>query len=359
MVVTEYITKNWELILILLGFTISLISTVFLEKKTIARMYALIVEVLALSILVFAEFYMTDHDGDSMLRSVLIAIRYSTTPFLVAQIIITIVHKHRWYVFIPATVSAVINFISVPTGIVFSINEAGKMVRGPLSLLPYAMVGVYCAYLIFLMTRHSNKQTTERVPIIFFGFAFLSGIILPFLIGSEYSQLFCSTIAIAMFIYYVFSILQVTKKDPLTGLLNRQAYYSDISGEPEEISALVSIDMNGLKAINDTEGHEAGDKAISTIAECFFRATKRRQTVYRIGGDEFVIVCRKVPEEEVIELTKRIHQLVGETPYSCSVGYGYSKDGKKPIDDLLRESDESMYFEKQQYYEKTGKARRT
>ena len=358
MIVTEYITKNWELIMILLGFTISLISTVFLEKKTIMRMYVLIVEVLTLSILVFAEFYLADKGLNRTVRAVLIAVRYSATPFLVAQIVYTIVHRHRWYVFIPATVSAAINFISIPTGIVFRINEANKMVRGPLGLLPYVMVGVYGAYLIYVMSRNSNKQTAERVPVLFFCLAFLSGLIMPFLIGSEYSRLYCSTIAIAMFVYYVFSILQVTKKDPLTGLLNRQAYYSDISNDPEEITALVSIDMNGLKTINDTEGHEAGDKAISAIADCFFRAAKRRQTVYRIGGDEFVIVCRKVSEEEVIELTKRIHQLVDETSYSCSVGYGFSGDGKKPIDDLLRESDESMYFEKQQYYESTGKARR-
>lgn len=359
MIVTEFITQNWELILILLGFTISLISTVFLEKKIIMRMYALIVEVLILSIIVFAEFHMADIGEHKMVRAILIAVRYSATPFLVAQIIITIIHKHRWYVFIPVIISTIINFISIPTGIVFRINESNKMVRGPLGLLPYVMVGVYCAYLLFLMIKHSSKQTTESVPIIFFAFAFLSGLILPFLIGSDYSQLYCSTIAIAMFVYYVFSILQVTKKDPLTGLLNRQAYYSDISSEPEEISALVSIDMNGLKTINDNEGHEAGDKAISTIADCFIRAAKRRQTVYRIGGDEFVIVCRKVSEDEVIELTKRIHQFVDETSYSCSVGYGYSKDGKKPIDELLSESDANMYSEKQKYYIKTGKERRT
>ena len=173
---------------------------------------------------------------------------------------------------------------------------------------------------------------------------------MPFLIGSDYSQLFCATIAISMFVYYVFLILQVTKKDPLTGLLNRQAYYSDTSNEPEEITALVSIDMNGLKKINDNEGHIAGDKAISTLANCFLRAVKRKQSVYRIGGDEFVIVCRKAPEKDVIELTKRIHRLVAETPYSCSVGYGYSSDGKKSIDELLSESDENMYAEKQQYY---------
>ena len=231
------------------------------------------------------------------------------------------------------------------------------MVRGPLGLLPYIMVGFYCIFLLVLMIIHSSKQSTERVPIIFFCFAFFSGIVMPFLIGKEYAQLFCTTIAISMFVYYVFSILQVTKKDPLTGLLNRQAYYADISNDPEEISALISIDMNGLKTINDTEGHKAGDLAISTIAGCFLRAAKRKQLVYRVGGDEFVVVCRKVSEEEVIALTKRIHQQVDATKYSCSVGYSYSHDGKKPIDELLSESDANMYAEKQQYYKKTGKSR--
>ena len=139
---------------------------------------------------------------------------------------------------------------------------------------------------------------------------------------------------------------------------NRQAYYADISSEPEDISALISIDMNGLKTINDTEGHTAGDKAISTIASCFLRAAKRKQFVYRVGGDEFVVVCRKVSEEEVINLTKRIHEQVNATPYSCSIGYSYSTDGKKPIDQLLSESDANMYAEKQLYYKANNKAPR-
>ena len=149
------------------------------------------------------------------------------------------------------------------------------------------------------------------------------------------------------------------EKDPLTGLLNRQAYYADISSEPEEISALVSIDMNGLKIINDTEGHTAGDLAISTFADCFLRAAKRRQTVYRVGGDEFVVVCRKVSEEDVINLTRRIHEEVKSTKYSCSIGYSYSSDGKRPIDELLSESDANMYAEKQIYYKENKKAVRT
>lgn len=357
MAATEYVVQNWALILVLLGFTASLISTVFLEKKIVIRMYALVAETFILSILVFIEFYLADFSEYRLIRTVLIAVRYSATPFLIAQIIFTIIKRQKWFVFIPAIVLTIIDFISIPTGVVFRIDETDTMVRGPLGLLPYIMVGFYCIFLLVLMIMHSSKQSTERVPIIFFCFAFFSGIILPFLIGKEYAQLFCTTIAISMFVYYVFSILQVTKKDPLTGLLNRQAYYADISNDPEEISALISIDMNGLKTINDTEGHKAGDVAISTIAGCFLRAAKRKQLVYRVGGDEFVVVCRKVSEEEVIALTKRIHQQVDATKYSCSVGYSYSHDGKKPIDELLSESDANMYAEKQQYYKKTGKSR--
>ena len=359
MIVTDYVVQNWALILVLLGFATSLISTVFLEKKTVFRMYVLIIEVALLSIVVFVEFHLAETGENQTLRAILIAIRYSATPLIVAQIIYTLIKKRKWLVYIPCAILAVIDFISVPTGIVFSLDAAGTMHRGVLGLLPYIVVGAYCLLLVVFMIVHSSQNSSEKIPIVYFCFAFAAGIIMPFLIGKEYAQLFCATIAISVFVYYVFSILQVTKRDPLTGLLNRQAYYSDISTDPEDISALVSIDMNGLKTINDNEGHLAGDTAISTIASCFLKATKRRQLVYRIGGDEFVIVCRKISEDDVIKLTKRIHELVDATQYSCSVGYSYSHDGKKSIDELLSESDANMYYEKQLYYQKTNKTQRT
>ena len=70
---------------------------------------------------------------------------------------------------------------------------------------------------------------------------------------------------IALFIYHVFSILQLTKKDALTGLLNRQAYYGETSRSFKDITAIISLDMNGLKKINDTYGHDAGDEALITL----------------------------------------------------------------------------------------------
>jgi len=176
--------------------------------------------------------------------------------------------------------------------------------------------------------------------------------------GKEYSKVFCPTVAVAIFVYYVFLILQLTKKDPLTGLLNRQAYYAAIKNHKKDITGVVSIDMNGLKTINDNEGHIAGDQALITLADCFKKSISGRRLVYRIGGDEFIIVCRKTSEKELIELVDDIKTNVSETKYSCSVGYCYSSSDKETLEDMVKISDKMMYQDKAKYYKTTGIDRR-
>ncbi len=357
MSITEYIANNWILILVLLGFAISLVSTVFMEQKTIRRLFVLIVEVFLLSILVYVEFGIAGSTEYRTLRIILMAVRYSATPFLIAQTIYAVVRGQKWYIFIPAAVVGLINLISIFTGIVFALDDANKLQRGPLGMLPFVAAGAYCAFMVIMLIRHSSKQRTEIVPIIFFAGAFASGLLLPFVIGSDFAQIFCSTIAVSIFVYYVFTILQLTKRDALTGLLNRQAYYADVRNEPENISALVSVDMNGLKTINDNEGHLAGDEALSTLADCFIRAARSRFRVYRVGGDEFVIVCRRCSEDDVISLCSRIRDEAAKTRYSCSTGYCMSDGSGRSTDDLLKASDEKMYAAKEKYYQENGKAR--
>ena len=157
---------------------------------------------------------------------------------------------------------------------------------------------------------------------------------------------------------YEFSLLQLTKKDQLTGVLNRQAFYADTAISPEEITALVSVDMNGLKNINDTRGHAAGDEALCTLALCLLRAERKGQYVYRTGGDEFVIVCRNADQSDVLQLIERIRKNVAETDYSCAIGYSCAAEGEKTFDNMLRESDEMMYAEKAEYYQNSGRDRR-
>lgn len=345
------------MLLLLNAFAVLLKTTVFLEKKTVRRMYYLIFSVFLLSISVFLEFYLEAFEEFRNVRIVLMAVRYSATPFIIALILFTLVKKARWYVFIPAVAVAILNFISIFTGIVFSLSESGTLIRGPLGYLPFIGVGVYGVVLVYVLFRQSNKQATEIIPILFLSFAFASGLVLPFVLGRDYSQIFCTTIVIALFVYYVFSILQLTKKDALTGLLNRQAYYADVKDNQKDITALVSIDMNGLKEINDTEGHAAGDEALVTLALCFMRAAKPKQSIYRVGGDEFVIICRRTSENEAKQLLERIAKNVSGTKYSCAIGYSYAPGGTKEIDDMLKESDDMMYAEKARHYLHSGEKR--
>ncbi len=346
----EFLIQNWAQILILIAFAIMLKTTVFLERRWIRRMYILIVAIFALSIIVFVEFRLEDTGGDRMWRIVLMSIRYSATPFIIAHVIYTLVKKLRWFVFIPALALAAVDIVSIFTGIVFSVDESYEFHRGPLGYLPFIVAGLYSVVLIVTLIRRSNKQKSEIIPIVFLACALGSGLIFPFIFGKEYAQIFCTTISVALFVYYVFSILQLTKKDSLTGLMNRQAYYADTAYEPKEISAIVSIDMNGLKKTNDTQGHAAGDEALVTLALCFHRALKRKQVAYRVGGDEFIIVCRQTSHNEVVQLVERIKKNVSETKYSCSIGYSYDANSEKDVETLLKESDEKMYAEKAAYY---------
>ena len=354
----EYILQNWILILILLAFTFSLITTVFLQRKTILRTYILIIAIFLLSIVVFFEFQLKGKGEYRILRSIFTAIRYSSTPLLIAQITFTLVKKMKWFVYIPALALVVLNIISIPTGIVFKVDENANMSHGPIWFIPYIVAGLYGVFLIYFLIKRSNKRLTEILPISFFAIAIGSGLILPFFLKEQYASVFCSTMAIGLFAYYCFNILSLTKKDSLTGLLNRQAYYSDISQDQKSISALISIDVNGLKAVNDNVGHLAGDEALITLALCFKNALRLRQNGYRIGGDEFVIICRKNNEQQILELVERIRKNIEETEYSCSIGYSLNLVGDKPIEMMFKEADQMVYIEKEKFYEETGNERR-
>ena len=345
-----YILQNWILILLLAAFVIVLGTTGFIDKKATRRLYVLIGVVFALSISVFIEFYYEAESSFRTAGTVLMAIRYSATPFIIAQIIYALIKKEKPYIFIPAGVLLIIDIVSIFTGIVFSVDENNDLVRGPLGYLPFIIAGLYCALLIYLLVKRSNKRMLEIIPIVFLGVAFASGLVFPFVFGPTFAEIFCSTVAISLFIFYVFSILQLTKKDALTGLLNRQAYYSETTRSFKDITAVVSLDMNGLKVINDTYGHDAGDEALITLALCISKACKIKQSSYRMGGDEFVVVCRKTSEDDVKKLIDRVNKLIGETKYTCSIGYCYQKDGFLGLDDLLKKSDEEMYKNKAEFY---------
>jgi hypothetical protein len=163
-------------------------------------MYILIALLFALSIIVYTEFHLSETGEYKDVRLVMMAIRYSATPIVIAWVLFTLVKKARWYMLLPSLALAILNFVSIPTGIVFSLGNSGELIRGALGYLPYIGVGVYAVILIFVLIWQSNKQPAEIIPIAFLALAFSSGLVLPFIMGKEYSKIFCTTIAIGLFV---------------------------------------------------------------------------------------------------------------------------------------------------------------
>lgn len=141
-----------------------------------------------------------------------------------------------------------------------------------------------------------------------------------------------------------------SRHDPLTGLYNRFQYLQDTwdSGEFQS-AAVVFCDINGLKQINDTLGHSAGDKAIIRTAE-ILRSCFPQARLYRLSGDEFVVLCLDMDQEVFLEkfhAAQRVFQ--AESSRGVSLGYAWSEH-IRDMELLCHQADEAMYQAKAEYY---------
>lgn len=357
MSITDYLGEHWGLLIIIMGIAILLILDAHLERR-IVRLVGLTNTMLFLySVSCYAETYLGNQTEYTILRPILSAFNYGLVTFILVVTITIMYPGQKKLLFLPAILNAILCFVSIPTGIVFHISNNNHFYRGPLGYLPFIINGLYLAYLIFNLLRSTRAQKEDYLLILFMSFTSLFCLISPLVDPDLSLHWFNITIAIDILLYYVYLLQQFTKRDPLTNLLNRQSYYSDAEKYHEYITAVVTMDMDGLKELNDSEGHIAGDTALKTLGDCFWRAAQRKQRVYRIGGDEYVILCMGAMEPEVKSLVDRIHKEVEKTPYTCSVGYAM-KTNNDSIDRLYQLADSDLYIEKKEFYERSGKLRR-
>ena len=345
----DFISKNLDMVIITVAMIVVIVTTVHLSNATRAKMVVIVVLLAALTVATYVENYLGNQSDFTIWRSILTAAKYVVPSFILALIPFTFIERVKTHVFIPALVNFVLCALSVGTGIVFSFASPNNFQRGALGYFPFAVAILYICCIIIMMLRQSHRGLTDILPAVFFILSSFCTVCMPLWLLFDFESLFCISIAINAFLFYIYVIQQLTKKDPLTGLLNRQSYYSDVSNSIDDIEAIVSIDMNGLKATNDSEGHAAGDLALKTLADCFLRAAVFGQRVYRVGGDEFMIVCFHGDEETVRALISRIDLNVSKTKYTVAVGYCMKKKGVS-LDETANLADERMYAAKSQYY---------
>ena len=138
--------------------------------------------------------------------------------------------------------------------------------------------------------------------------------------------------------------------DTMSGIYNRNAFNTDIHAvSGSDALCFVIFDINDLKAINDKNGHEAGDEVICAsaglIKECFSPLGK----CYRIGGDEFSVICEGKSESELEAALKTFDEKIRkcnlDRKIKLSVAYGYAfrKSQSTTPDELYQQADQNMY----------------
>ena len=150
---------------------------------------------------------------------------------------------------------------------------------------------------------------------------------------------------------------QLAVSDPLTGLANyRQLTYA-IDAEikrydrTERSFALVFVDLDRLKAINDRYGHPVGSLALCRVAETLFGSCRAMDTAARFGGDEFAVVLPETAEPAAWHVARRIAERVArdgeKPPLSVSVGVAVFPQDGGTLERLISAADRSLYESKE------------
>lgn len=152
--------------------------------------------------------------------------------------------------------------------------------------------------------------------------------------------------------------------DPLTGLANRvymqqQLEQALLHAQTERQGlALLYIDLDGFKAINDTHGHGVGDLVLIEVAHRLKQAVRSSDIVARLGGDEFVVILPHINDQagagqlanKLVALLEQVYMLEGNsyTGIAASVGMALFPHTANSADSLLEQADQAMYRAKQQ-----------
>lgn len=159
------------------------------------------------------------------------------------------------------------------------------------------------------------------------------------------------------------ALLELAYHDELTGLANRALFNQLLAHEITQSSrnqkrfALLFVDLDGFKHVNDTLGHDAGDLLLCTIAERLEKSLRKSDVVARLGGDEFVVIMNNIIEADTVanvaeKIIRQVHKPVHSGPHilevGCSIGIAIYPDNGKESEEIMHHADIAMYRAKQQ-----------
>lgn len=284
----------------------------------------------------------------TMLRVWMSAIGYTVRPLVILTIILIVLRgrvSKLPALVLPVIINAIIAFSALFTDVAYSYDAANEYVRGPLGFTTHIISAIYlvivlCYSIVFFV----EKNVYEGMVVVAIILALVTATAFETIL--QMKGILRLAIALSLVFYYLYFHTQCFKRDVLTGCLRRRIFYLDAERRQSQITAVVSIDLNNLKTLNDTFGHAEGDRAICTMVECIRKVAPKGCVLYRTGGDEFMMLCFKMKQETVQKMISDIREEMAQTKYSCAIGMTeYRKE--EDIDKVCKRADRMMYENKE------------
>ena len=350
------------LAIITLCFTIGLAKRNLVINHDKNRVYiaAALITIIIL-LLEIATLLLVQHTNSSLviIHRLANVLGFALSP-LVAYILLnfnldmSIGHVQRRFLRFPLYVNGLICILSYKTGWIFYVDAYNQYSRGDLFLLPTIISVFYFTLIIITITRNNlDYDTDDKIIII--------PIILIPILGTAVQIIFpdviClwASISVSLLLYYIFLRELQFKYDPQTGVKNRAAFEREMKRylKNDITAAVVMFDLNNLKTTNDRFGHEAGDKEIFYSAKIIQASFLGIGQTFRIGGDEFCVICREVNQETLdsvlAELDHMLNIINQNRTSKITLAYGYAfytQEQGTSIYSTLAQADKAMYTHK-------------
>ncbi len=207
-----------------------------------------------------------------------------------------------------------------------------------------------CYPLVEVLTEGTDRFTAD--------FAVTAvGVLAPFLLVA-----FCTTLLVENINTAKQRIRALSDRDELTGIYNMRAFARlaeqehEIASRTERFYSVLMVDIEHLKALNDTYGHEAGNRAVKLVSEALQRLTRSTDVVARFGGDEFIVLLANADKAAAEEVAQRIRNVVFATTLEVdvkmvrlkvNVGAASFPEGGNSLQAVMTAADRMMYKDKE------------
>lgn len=265
------------------------------------------------------------------------------------------IKKFLW-LSVPFAVNSIISLGSYNFNWIFTITNENIYVRGPLFFI--SPITSYFYYIINLLVLYNAREKLNREELFILSLLTITPSLLS--IFQLYYFIYLTiwnSVAIAVVINYIFIVHSQSKIDPLTKLGNRIAYneyLTILSRKNKIVLAVLNIDLDDFKIINDVFGHHEGDKVLRLFAMKLENVFDGKGVSLRLGGDEFVVLINENQKEIVEKYIKTLenninaYNEIGDVPYRIKFSYGMTiyNNTYNNIYELIQHSDKLMYEEK-------------